>query len=255
VYVVPDGELHRVAFDSLLAGEGADRHFLVEDMVLATAIRAGGLERSRDPDPKMALLVGDATPLPPALPESVKFPRLASAAVEMDRIPASLPGTTASQLRGAAAVPAAYSASQPGRYSLLHFSAHAVPNELRPLQSAIILSDSPRGYRLQASEVAAVRIDSTELVTLSACHSAGARSYSGEGLVGFAWAFLGAGARHVVAGLWDVTDNLMPDFMADFYTQVGRRTPIPESLRQAKLSLMRRARKPYYWAPMQAFVR
>jgi len=47
-----------------------------------------------------------------------------------------------------------------------------------------------------------------ELVTISACRSAGARTYSGEGLVGLAWAFLNAGAHNVVAGLWNVEDAL-----------------------------------------------
>ena len=52
-------------------------------------------------------------------------------------------------------------------------------------------------------DVAALRLHA-ELVTISACRSAGDRAYSGDGLVGFSWAFMKAGARHVIAGLWDV---------------------------------------------------
>ena len=37
----------------------------------------------------------------------------------------------------------------------------------------------------------------------------GARAYAGEGLVGFTWAFLSAGAHNVIAGLWNVDDRLL----------------------------------------------
>ena len=42
----------------------------------------------------------------------------------------------------------------------------------------------------------------------------GAKTYSGEGLVGLSWAFLRAGAHNVVAGLWDVTDLSTANLMA-----------------------------------------
>ena len=255
VFVVPDGELHRLNFDTLPAGAGDDRHYWIEDVVIAIAASAGGLEQSREPAAISALLVGDAAPLATGLSDAENYPPPASAPAEMAAIRASLPRARTRELRGTEAVPSSYAKSEPGAYAVVHFSAHAVANELRPLESAIILAAGPTGHRLLARDVAQVGIRGTELVTLSACHSAGARSYSGEGLVGFAWAFLGAGARHVVAGLWDVTDNAMPDFMADFYRGIGAGKPVPDSLRDAKLALMKKSPRPYYWAPMQAFVR
>jgi len=95
-----------------------------------------------------------------------------------------------------------------------------------------------------------------DLVTVSACRSAGERTYSGEGLVGFAWAFLRAGARRVVAGLWDVDDRSTARLMDELYggLQAGR-TPA-RSLRDAKLALIREGgplASPYYWGPFQLF--
>ena len=58
-------------------------------------------------------------------------------------------------------------------------------------------------------------------MTVSACRSAGERVYAGEGLVGFAWAFLRAGARRVVAGLWDVDDRSTADLMDAIYTRLA----------------------------------
>ena len=95
-----------------------------------------------------------------------------------------------------------------------------------------------------------------DLVTLSACRSAGARMYSGEGLVGLSWAFLRAGAGSVVAGLWDVTDMSTAKLMADFYAQLVKNVPPTEALRQAKLHLLHSNnayKKPFYWGPFQLY--
>jgi len=97
-----------------------------------------------------------------------------------------------------------------------------------------------------------------DLVTISACRSAGARSYSGEGLVGFVWAFLQAGARSVIAGLWDVTDSSTPGIMDVLYAQINQGRSPADALRQAKLALINSPgnyRKPYYWGPFQLYTR
>ena len=96
-----------------------------------------------------------------------------------------------------------------------------------------------------------------ELVTLSACRSAGAREYAGEGLIGFAWAFLQAGARAVVAGLWDVSDGSAEPLMAKFYEGVNASRDPVKALREAKLWLLHggaRFQKAFYWGAFQTYV-
>ena len=95
-----------------------------------------------------------------------------------------------------------------------------------------------------------------ELVTISACRSAGAKTYAGEGPVGFAWAFLRAGARNVIAGLWDVNDRSTAQLMSGLYAEIARGSTPADALRAAKLSLVRGGgsyAKPYYWAPFQVY--
>jgi CHAT domain-containing protein len=94
------------------------------------------------------------------------------------------------------------------------------------------------------------------LVTISACRSAGAKTYSGEGLVGLSWAFLRAGARNVVAGLWDVTDESTANLMGDFYAELVKGEPPARALRDAKLRMIASHgayRKPFYWGPFQLY--
>ena len=111
------------------------------------------------------------------------------------------------------------------------------------------------GGKLYAREVMDVPL-TADLVTISACRGVGLRMYSGEGLVGFAWAFLRAGARHVIAGLWDVNDQSTAALMDVLYRELAAGKTPSAALRTAKLSLIASSgnlRKPYYWAPFQVY--
>jgi CHAT domain-containing protein len=153
------------------------------------------------------------------------------------------------------ATPAAYRDAPLDRFSMVHFTAHATANRESPLESSVVLSGPDTAYKLYARDVADTPLNA-ELVTVSACRGAGERTFSGEGLVGFAWGFLRAGARRVIAGLWDVDDRSTARLMDELYSglQAGR-TPA-RSLREAKLALIREGGQPaspYYWGPFELF--
>ena len=149
--------------------------------------------------------------------------------------------------------PASFKAAEPGRFEMIHFTSHAVANLESPLDSAVILSGPDQGFKLYAREVAALPLKA-ELVTVSACRSAGERAYAGEGLVGFAWAFLRAGSRRVVAGLWDVDDRSTATLMNGVYARLAAGVSPAVALRDAKRELIKSGYpRPYYWAPFQLF--
>jgi CHAT domain-containing protein len=104
------------------------------------------------------------------------------------------------------------------------------------MDSALILSPSPKGYRLRASEIAAHKINA-KLVTLASCRSAGNRVSSG-GLLGMAWAFLRAGAGSVIASLHDVDDKAARQLSRDLYAGLKSGLPPERALREAKLKMM-----------------
>jgi CHAT domain-containing protein len=191
------------------------------------------------------LLLGDPVASDPS------FPPLSHAASEMESVTRRFGGRDHVVLARAAATPEAYRAAGPGNFDAIHFTAHAVANRESPLDSAVLLS----GGKLYAREVMDVPL-TADLVTVSACRGAGVRTYSGEGLVGFAWAFLHAGARHVIAGLWDVNDQSTAVLMKELYRELAAGKSPEAALRDAKLSLIASTgnlRKPYYWAPFQLY--
>jgi CHAT domain-containing protein len=121
----------------------------------------------------------------------------------------------------------------------------------RPLDSAVILARDGDSYKLYARDIIKQKLQA-RLVTISSCHGAGTRAYTGEGLVGLAWAFLHAGAHQVIAALWEVNDNATPQLMDDLYAGIRAGQDPATALRNAKLKLIRGGsafRQPRYWAP------
>jgi CHAT domain-containing protein/Tfp pilus assembly protein PilF len=242
VIVIPDGRLHAFNMETLV--DPISHHYWIEDVTLETASSIDLLNRPRTEDAsKSMLIIGD-----PPSPDP-QFPRLAHAAEEVTRIQQQFKSCVV--LTGAAATPSAYARAAPERYGIVHFVAHGVATRLRPLESAVILAREGESYKLYARDIVRKRLHA-RLVTISSCHGAGTRAYTGEGLVGLAWAFLHAGARQVIAALWEVNDSATPALMSDLYAGIRRGDDPAVALRAAKLKLVRGTnvdRLPRYWAP------
>ena len=248
IAIVPDGALHNLNFETLPA-PGTPPRYWIEDVTIAVVPSLDLAFRAASRSPRAggeALLIGDPVPA-----DDQSFPRLSNAEPEITAIRRQFSHAVVRTRE--MAEPSAYAASNPKQFSIIHFAAHAEANRDDPLDSAIILSKRGDTFKLYARDVARVPI-AANLVTLSACNSAGSRTYAGEGLVGFAWAFLQAGARDVVAGLWEVDDRSTAELMENLYSQVRQGKNPQQALRLAKLRLLRSRgsyRKPYYWAPFQ----
>jgi CHAT domain-containing protein len=252
VILVPDGALHQLDFGTLVAPEPRP-HYWIEDVAIAAApslrVLTGAAEEHAGP-PKL-LLLGDPAPA------SADFPPLPNANKEIAAVEAHFPAAARTVFTGADAFPARYAEAAPAGFTTIHFAAHATANRESPLNSAIILSRQGDVFKLYARDVAAVPLRA-DLVTISACHSAGAKTYSGEGLMGFAWAFLQAGAQNVIASLWDLDDAGSVRLMQSLYAGIAAGETPARALRAAKLALIRAGaqyRRPYFWGPLQVFTR
>ncbi len=248
VILVPDGRLHDLNFETLLT-DAENPRFWIEDVTLSVAPSLAILRRddSARPPQESLLLIGDPVQADPA------FPPLAAAKTEIESIRRRFAPEDQTVFVGADATPEAYLKAQPERYQLVHFAAHAVANPVHPLNSSVILARSEGAYRLFAQDVEEVPLNAN-VVTLSACRSAGAKAFSGEGLVGFAWAFLKAGAHNVVAGLWDVDDATGAKLMEEFYGAMAAGESPAAALRHAKLLMINSGiTRPVYWAPFQVY--
>ncbi|MBV8819715.1 MAG: CHAT domain-containing protein [Acidobacteriaceae bacterium] len=254
VIIAPDGALNALNFETLPV-PGGRPHYFIEDASVAVVPSLNLLvqsenARSGHPSGRM-LLIGD--------PDSTdeQFPKLSYAQAEIRDISRHFDTALVSAFTNSRAVPEAYSEMRGARYSYVHFTAHASANHEVPLDSAIILSGKAGANRLTAGAVRDHKIDA-EVVTISACRSAGAKTYAGEGLVGFMWAFFKAGAHNIVAGLWDVSDESTPELMDEMYARLTSGETAVHALRAAKLKVIRSNETfalPYFWGPFQLYVR
>jgi CHAT domain-containing protein/tetratricopeptide (TPR) repeat protein len=242
VIIVPDGRLHAFNMETLV--DPATRHYWIETVTSETAGSLELLNRSQARSSDSMLLVGDP---PSAGPE---FPSLSKAAEEMTFVQKNF-GVACTTLKGPRATPSAYKRSNPGLRGYIHFVAHGIATRQRPLDSAVVLAREGDSYKLYARDIIKQKLHA-RLVTISSCHGAGTRAYTGEGLVGLAWAFLHAGAHQVIAALWEVNDNATPKLMDDLYGGIRAGQDPATALRNAKLKLINSHsvfRQPRYWAP------
>ena len=139
---------------------------------------------------------------------------------------------------------------------LIHIAAHG--NECT---GGIALSPNPgwsskfpqrKDYILKMSHVQAANLGA-RLVVLSCCHSGRGRVLKGEGVVGIARGFLAAGARSVLAALWEIDDEATMVFMKSFYQHLKEGETAGAAIEQS-MKFLRESEKfseTRYWAPFQ----
>ena len=268
VQIVPDGPLHLLPFAALVRPGGTEGknpgQYLVEwkpTHVVASVTVYKQLRKARarkkTPGTLKVLAFGD-----PSYPQLVASPgsppgdpivhsllaqagafNLLRASRDEVRYITDIFGDAATALLGAEATEErAKSAGMD--VDLIHFAAHGVIDERFPLNSAIVLSipetieyGQDNGV-LQAWEIfESLRIDAS-LVTLSACETALGRKLAGEGIIGLTRAFQYAGARSVLASLWNVSDRSTAELMKNFYSYLKEGRSKDEALRAAQIGLI-----------------
>jgi CHAT domain-containing protein len=111
-----------------------------------------------------------------------------------------------------------------------------------PERSALLLYPDPTGTEdgfWQAREIARTQLNA-ELVMLSACDVGSGLVVGEEGVSNLVRPFLIAGARTVVANLWESNDDFSRGLMREFYGRLAAGTDKGRALQQAKLEMIRK---------------
>ena len=255
VFIVGDEALSGLNFETLQT-PGDDSHYWIEDVTITNAKSLQLLSVKQAEGPQYAdrriLLMGDP------VYRKDEYAELPNASSEIKEVASHFSSDHRVVLTGAQASPEAYRLSKAGQFSYIHFVAHGTANMTVPLDSAVVLSsnrDDATIYKLYARDILKQNLNA-DLVTVSACNGSGVRNYSGEGLVGLAWAFLRAGSHHVIGAMWEVSDVSTPLLMDRLYGELAKGSRPDAALRSAKLAMIHSDgvfRKPLYWAPFQLY--
>ncbi|MET0031823.1 MAG: CHAT domain-containing tetratricopeptide repeat protein, partial [Limnospira maxima] len=99
------------------------------------------------------------------------------------------------------------------------------------------------------ADAALLGLQDTQLVALSACQTALQTNLDGDAIIGMAYIWERAGARALMATLWNADDATTAAVTTEFYRLIMEEgLSKVEALRQAKLSQSHR--HPFFWSPL-----
>ena len=263
VLLIPDKTLWRLPFAALVDGDG--RHF-IEQLPIAYAPSLGAYAAMRDGHRSPAahatslLAIGNPTLAAGTRSEARSFYRgvtlgsLPDAEREVDAVarlyrhPVVLKGGEATEARAKALL---------GEAAVIHFATHGIVDDRNAMYSRLALatgqSQAEDGW-LESWEIARMHLNA-DVVVLSACETAAASTYTGEGAIGMTWSFFLAGARSAVASQWNVASASTAGLMIRFHRALrDPASPSPfekaEALRAAQIALLREpsTAHPFHWA-------
>ena len=180
---------------------------------------------------------------------------------ELNKVAAILGAGTSRLFLRAEASEANFRAQNLLDYRILYFATHGLlPGELKCQAEPGLVLTPPTGQSssrlhdglLEASEIAALKLNA-DLVVLSACNTAGgAGKFGGEALSGLAESFFFAGARSLVVSHWQVPSAATAQLMSAMFTTLGPELKGGSSLAlkaaQAQLIAQKETSHPFFWA-------
>jgi CHAT domain-containing protein len=270
--VSPDGILYSLPFEALRDGNG----FVVRSKIVSYTPSATVLWRLRTAplvESRRSLLAIGAVDykMVRGLPKSIERGSMATVIVRglaelsgsrLEDLPASrdevltiakIAGPNTELLLGQNATESAFKNRPLSDFRVIHFAAHAAADPQYPDRAALVLgigSNTTDDGLLQVREIMHLPLNA-ELVTLSACDTNVGTEEGEAGVVSLEQAFLIAGARAVVASLWNVEDRSTTVLMKAFYTHLALHEDKALALAHAKRDILEQYgdASPYYWAP------
>jgi CHAT domain-containing protein len=273
--IIPDGKLNLLPFEAL---RGPDGLYLVlkatvsyaPSATLLVALRRdahpaapreflglGGVQYSDRP-----ILLADAGGLD-ALGgmvvrgifdlEGSDLRNLPDARLEVQDAERQMGGPQSSLLLGDEATKTDFEKQPLGDFKIIHLAVHSTTSPEDSDSAALVLGrDSARKDSgiLDAHDIVRFRLHA-DLVTLSACDTGPGRLEGEEGVHGLSEAFLIAGARSVVASLWQAEDTSTLALMQRFYSHLHQGESEAAALRSAKVDLLKENgidANPFFWA-------
>ena len=140
------------------------------------------------------------------------------------------------------------------QFPIIHLATHAMADMNDPTASYIAFYPAS-GMRsedcLFLGELYGLRMDSCQLVIISACETGKGQLVSNEGVMSFARAFLYAGCPSTVNSLWKADDKSTSEILKQFHYYLQQGYSKSKALQQAKLDFIHKNplyRNPSYWS-------
>ncbi len=280
--VAPDGALFETPLAALATTSGAHPAYLIESHIVEITPGSGALIDAASRQASVArsgLFLGIGDPIynsadprwqgrrgapkvahglfaAPASQFVAFLPRLPASAEELEACSRAWGGAN-SLLEGGGAARHEVVAALDRNPEVIHFATHVLTAGAASAEGSIALGLGADGQMESLTPLDIVRRrTSAEVVVLSGCHSAEGDALPGTGLMGLTRAWLGAGARAVVATRWPTPDENGSLFAAMYRAlradiAAGRHPDAAGALRASQLQMARSGdwrADPSYWA-------
>lgn len=238
IVIVPDDVLFSIPLGALVNESG---EYLIErhSVVVAPSASLFALASSNDAN-RPGEVLSVAQPAPNG------FPLLSRVREDIEAVSRLQPGARA--LIGSEISPPTF-LRLCATASLISFAGHSTRDAL--------VFESGKDHRpafLTSGEIAEARLTKEPVVILAACGSGRGKLWLNEGVDSLATSFIAAGARAVVAAIWDVDDDSTSRLFVELHRGLSSGQLPGEALRSAQLSMLRSAsardRSPRSWAGM-----
>ena len=133
--------------------------------------------------------------------------------------------------------------AQPMTRSLLAFAGASIT--LRDWRKKGVFPPPDNDGLLTAQQAAALNLDRTWLVVLSACDTGDGEAQNGEGVIGLRRGFAEAGAQNLLMTLWTADDAETAELMQAFYREALRTGDAPGALARVQRTGLEDARKKF----------
>jgi len=236
--IVADGPLLYVPFQQLLppAGRSEFEHALVPSLSALVVPASEGAGKSS----RAAVFSQSQTTDDAALP---------AVELEVAAINTAFGPEQVTAIRGAALNRAAFKSFSFSGYDVVHIASHAENDPTDASLSRLLIGRSADDVLL-ASDINLLRIP-VPLVILSGCETALGTDLPGNGVGGFAQAFMVAGAETVIASLWNIPDAAAAELMKHFYAALTAAPSRPQRALAAAQAALRQSSQwshPFYWS-------
>jgi CHAT domain-containing protein/tetratricopeptide (TPR) repeat protein len=229
--IAAHGPLHGIPFVALWNGRRylCDRFEIVQVLSGSLLVRSRSRATDVDETSSTALVLGIADDRAPRIEH------------EASSVAAAIPDCRL--LVGAQATTAAFR-DQAGAARWLHLACHGLFAAGRGGQPGVRLAD--RWLTLRDIYETPLR---AEMVVLSGCETGRVNVDAGDEVIGLLRAFLAAGARTIICGLWLLDDKVSESVMVRMYNELMQSGDAPAALRAAQRHVRELAPHPAFWAP------
>jgi len=237
ITIIADGILQYIPFEALRTA--ANTYLIEEAQIQYNYSLSSALQLQQN----TAAISQDFIAIAPTTFKNDAYSTLATSTTELEKLSAIFNGN---HFQHEKAIKKRFTEAY-GNYKIIHLSTHGGVHKTTPW---LAFYDE----KMTLDELYFTR-NQSDLIVLSACKTSDGELKKGEGVMSLARGFFNAGAKSVIASLWDINEKASNEIIQEFYKNSVAGDTKSAALQKAKLTYIQNHNNtseasPYYWSAL-----